>query len=59
MTMPTVKLYPSAPPEKDGPKQRLERILKDVNSFDNSINNVKEMSTSKTKTINQEIILQN
>ena len=38
------RLYPSAPFEKDiNLEQRLEKKLNNVNSFNNSINNIKEM----------------
>ena len=44
------KLYPSAPLENIDLEQRLEKKLNDVNSFNNSINNIKEMITcSKDK----------
>ena len=40
------RLYPNAPFEKDiDLEQRLEKKLNDVNSFNNSINNIKEMIT--------------
>ena len=39
------RLYPSAPFKKDDLEQRLEKKLKDVNSFNNSINSIKEMIT--------------
>ena len=39
------RLYPSAPLENDGLEQRIEKRLSDVNSFNNSINNIKEMIT--------------
>ena len=41
----TDRLYPSAPFENKniGIEQRLEKKLNDVNSFNNSINNVKEV----------------
>ena len=39
------RLYPSAPLENTDLEQRLERKLKDVNSFNNHINNIKEMIT--------------
>ena len=39
------RLYPSAPLENDGLEQRIEKRLSDVNSFKNSINNIKEMIT--------------
>ena len=38
-------LYPSAPLENIDLEQKLEKKLKDVNSFNNHINNVKEMIT--------------
>ena len=37
------KLYPSAPLEKNYLEQRLEKKFNDVNSFNNHINNFKEM----------------
>ena len=37
------RLYPGAPLEKDDLEQRLEKKLNDVNSFNNHINNIKEM----------------
>ena len=39
------KLYPSAPYENIDLEQRLEKKLNDVNSFNNLINNIKEMIT--------------
>ena len=39
------KLYPSAPLEHIDLEQRLEKKLNDVNSFNNDINNIKEMIT--------------
>ena len=39
------RLYPSAPLENNDLEQRLEKKLNDVNSFNNSINNIKEMIT--------------
>ena len=39
------RLYPSAPIENFDLEQRLEKKLNDVNSFNNSINNIKEMIT--------------
>ena len=39
----TDRLYPSAPLENNDFEQRLEKQLNDVNSFNNSINNLKEM----------------
>ena len=51
------KLYPSAPLlEKIDSKKRLEKKINDVNSFNDHINNIKEMITyfkdenSKSKT---------
>ena len=40
------KLYPSAPIESIDLEQRLEKKLNDVNSFNNRINNIKEMITN-------------
>ena len=45
MEQKTDRLYPSAPLEKDDLEQRLEKKLNDVNSFNNHINNLKEMIT--------------
>ena len=39
------RLYPSASLGKDEFEQRLEKKIKDVNSFNNSISNIKEMIT--------------
>ena len=39
------RLYPSAPIKKDDLKQRLEKKLNEVNSFDNHFNNIKEILT--------------
>ena len=39
------RLYPSAPLENIDLEQRLEKKINDVNSFINSINNIKEMIT--------------
>ena len=39
------KLYPSAPLENIDLEQRLEKKINDVNSFNNHINNIKEMIT--------------
>ena len=39
------KLYPSTPFENIDLERRLEKKLNDVNSFNNSINNIKEMIT--------------
>ena len=48
------RLYPSAPLEDIDLEQRLEKKLKVVISFNNSINNIKEMITYfKDKTTNQ------
>ena len=41
----TERLYPSAPLQQDDLKQRLEKKLNDVNSFNNHINRIKEMIT--------------
>ena len=38
----TARLYPSAPLENIGLEQRLEKELKDVYTFNNSVNNIKE-----------------
>ena len=47
MEQKTQKLYPSAPLlENIELEQRLEKKLNDVNSFNNSINKIKEMITS-------------
>ena len=45
MTTPTLNLYPPAPleNENDDLEQRLEKRLSDVNGFNKSINNNKEM----------------
>ena len=47
MEQKTDRLYPSAPFEKKNIdlEQRLEKKLNDVNSFNNSINNIKETIT--------------
>ena len=45
MEQKTDRLYPSATLEKKDSKQRLEKKLNDVNSFNNSITNIKEMIT--------------
>ena len=47
MATPTLKLYPSAPLENNNNnlEERLEKRLSDVNSFNNSINNIKEIIT--------------
>ena len=37
------RLYPSAPLKSYVLEQRFEKQLKDVNSFNNSINNIEEM----------------
>ena len=39
------RLYPSAPLQQDNLEQRLEKKINDVNSFNNHINNNKEMIT--------------
>ena len=39
------RLYPSAPLENIDLEQRLEKKLNDVNFFNNTINNIKEMIT--------------
>ena len=39
------RLYPSAPLENIDLEQRSEKKINDVNSFNNSINNIKEMIT--------------
>ena len=44
-TQPTLKFDPSAPLEKYDLEQRLEKKINDVNSFNNSINNIKELIT--------------
>ena len=51
----TERLYPSAPLlENIDLEKRLEKKINDVNSFNNHINNIKEMITYfKDKTINQ------
>ena len=45
MDQKTVRLYPGAPLENIDLEQRLEKKLNYVNSFNNSINNIKEMIT--------------
>ena len=46
MDQKTDRLYPSAPLEKNiDLEQRLQKKLNDVNSFNNSIINIKEMIT--------------
>ena len=40
-TQPTLKLYPLL--EKDDLEQSLEKKINDVNSFNNHINNIKEI----------------
>ena len=46
MEQKTERLYPSGPFEKNiDLEQRLEKKLNDVNSFNNSINNIDEMIT--------------
>ena len=39
------RLYPSLPLENADLEQRLEKKINDVNSFNNHINNIKEMIT--------------
>ena len=39
------RLYPSAPSENIDIEQRLEKKINDVNSFKNSVNNIREMIT--------------
>ena len=41
----TDRLYPSAPLENNDLEKRLEKKKKDVNSFNNHVNNIKEMIT--------------
>ena len=41
----TNRLYPSAPVENNDFEQQFEKKLKDVNSFNNHINNTKERFT--------------
>ena len=41
----TDRLYPSAPLENIDLEQRSEKKINDVNSFNNHINNIKEMIT--------------
>ena len=45
MEQKTYRQYPGAPFENNDLKQRLEKKLKDVNSFNNQFNNIKEMIT--------------
>ena len=45
MEQKTDRLYPSAPLENINLEQRLEKRLSDINSFNNHINNIKEMIT--------------
>ena len=46
MEQKTDKLYPSAPLlESNDLEKRLEKKIKDVNSFNNHVNNIKEMIT--------------
>ena len=40
------RFYPSAPLQQDNLEQRLEKKINDVNSFNNHINNIKEMITN-------------
>ena len=44
-TQPTLEFHPTAPLEKYDLEQTLEKKINDVNSFKNSINNIKEMIT--------------
>ena len=39
------RLYPSAPLQNNGLEQRVEKKLNNVDSFNNHINNIKEMIT--------------
>ena len=39
------RFYPSAPLENIDLEKRLEKIINDVNSFKNHVNNIKEMIT--------------
>ena len=45
MDQKTDRLDPCAPFENNDIEQRLEKKLNDVNGFNNSINNIKEMTT--------------
>ena len=45
MEQKTDRLYPSAPVENIDLEQRLEKKINNVNSFNNHINNIKEMIT--------------
>ena len=45
MNQKTDRLYPSAPLEKNVLEQRLEKKLKDANSFNSHIKNIKEIIT--------------
>ena len=53
MEQKSYRLYPTAPPEKIDLEQRLEKKLNDVNSFNNSINNIKEMTSDFTDNNNK------
>ena len=46
MTTLTLRVYPSAPIEIIDLEQRLEKELNDVNSFNNSNNNIEGMTTN-------------
>ena len=45
MDQKTDRFYPSAPLENIDLEQRLKKKMNDVTSFNNSINNIKEMIT--------------
>ena len=47
------RLYPTAPLENNDFEQRLEKKFNDVNSFNNHINNIKEMITYFKDTSNK------
>ena len=49
MATSTLKLYTSAPLEKDDLEQRLEKKSSDVNSFKTSMNRIKETTYIKDK----------
>ena len=56
----TERLYPSGPFENNDLKKQLEQKLNDVNSFNDSINNIEEMITYfKENTINQNRDIEN
>ena len=65
MDVKTDRLYPSAPSENENTdlEQRLNKNLNDVNSFNNRINNIKEMITyfkqKNNKTTNQKRDIKN